>query len=58
MIESIMKKKTKYSSIFIEHFGFHEANANILHLALYIYSNIDLEMLRISSNHRGTIIAK
>lgn len=53
-----MKKKTKYSSIFIEHFGFHEANTNILHLALYIYSNIDLEILRISSNHRGTIIAK
>lgn len=53
-----MKKKIKYSSIFIEYFGFYEVNINILYLVFYIYLNIDLEMLRISLNYRGIIIVK
>ena len=39
-------------------FGFNEAKTNTLHLALLIYSNIDLDILQKSSNHRGTIIAE
>ena len=39
-------------------FGFNEAKTNTPHLALHIYSNIDLDILQKSSNHRGKIIAE
>lgn len=41
------KENRKYGSIFIGYFGFNEANTNI-HLAHHIYSNVDLEILRLA----------